>query len=314
MSASGNIINYNIRTCKSVERRMILSTVKELFENVSYTNRRYIGFGSTYFTDFKLFHKELHVDKMLSFALEKDILKRVEFNKPFKCVKIIIGNSTDLLPNIEWDESIIDLLWMDYDDPLSYDMFNDIEHIFSNANAGSVYLMTCNKQLKYESISEFDSVFGELVPSDISINDFAGEKDFLLIRRMLLNKIEEVIKGRNHTLPEQHHLIFHQLFFFTYRDGAPMLSYGGFLDLKSNEFTLKNYHLNNFEFISTGEMRYIIDPPVLSFKETFLLNCHLPNSESDFINEEELNFIPISDRNKYRKLYKFLPSYMDVVH
>ena len=47
MSASGNSINYNIRTSKSVERRMILSVVKELFKSVAYSERRYIGFGST---------------------------------------------------------------------------------------------------------------------------------------------------------------------------------------------------------------------------------------------------------------------------
>jgi hypothetical protein len=39
----------------------------------------------------------------------------------------------------------------------------------------------------------------------------------------------------------------------------------------------------------------------------------LPNSEKGFTNEEILDFIPVAERNKYRKLYKFLPSYMDVI-
>ncbi len=313
MSASGNSINYNIRTSKSVERRMILSVVKELFKSVAYSERRYIGFGSTYFTDFKLFHKELHFDKLISFELEESLKLRVEYNKPFRCIDIKIGKSTDLLPFINWQENFKDVIWLDYDDHLNYDIFNDVEMVFSNMKYGSVYLMTCNKQLKYSTIAEFDSEFGELVPNGTSTNDFKGENDFLLIRKMLMNKIEEVIRGRNYSLPEEEHLIFRQLFFFTYRDGAPMLSYGGYLDLKINAFTLQSFNLNDFEFISTGDVRYNIDPPTISLKESFLLNSHLPNTEEGFIDEEAILFIPISDRNKYRKLYKFLPSYMDVI-
>ena len=153
MSASGNIINYNIRTCKSVERRMILSSIKELFKSVPYNQRRYIGFGSTYFTDFKLFHKELHIDNMISFEIETSLERRVEFNKPFKCISARLGKSTDLLQDIEWSDNIKDIIWMDYDDSLSYDMFNDVEQIFSNMSAGSIYLMSCIKQLKkYQTI------------------------------------------------------------------------------------------------------------------------------------------------------------------
>ena len=293
---------------------MILSTIAELFKSVPYSQRRYIGFGSTYFTDFKLFHKELHIENMISFEMESSLEKRVEFNKPFRCINARIGKSSDLLQDIEWNPQIKDIIWMDYDNQLDYEMFNDVEHIFSNISAGSVYIMTCNKQLKeYETTEAFNDDFGELVPIDISINDFSGEKDFLLIRKMFLNKIEQVLRGRNQPLQPDQQFVFHPLFFFTYRDGAPMISFGGFLSILSQNFNLSQYHLGNFEFIQTGTDRYIIDPPTISIKETYLLNSHLPNSEEGFTNEEQLDFIPITDRNKYRKLYKFLPSYMDVI-
>lgn len=92
-----------------------------------------------------------------------------------------------------------------------------------------------------------------------------------------------------------------------------MLSFGGYLDLKSNEFTLQSFNLNDYEFICTGDVRYNIDPPTISLKESFLLNSHLPDTEEGFIDEATIEFIPLSDRNKYRKLYKYLPSYMDVI-
>lgn len=90
-----------------------------------------------------------------------------------------------MLPFIDWQENFKDVIWLDYDDHLNYDIFNDIEKVFSNMKFGSVYLMTCNKQLKYPSITEFDSEFGELVPNGTTTNDFKGENDFLLIRRNL---------------------------------------------------------------------------------------------------------------------------------
>jgi hypothetical protein len=130
---------------------------------------------------------------------------------------------------------------------------------------------------------------------------------------MVKNKIDSVIQGRNYALPDAEKLVFRQLFFFTYRDNAPMVSYGGFLDLQANEFDLTNYNLNIFEFIKTNDERYIIDPPLLTYKEVYLLNSHLPNSLEEFNNEAEISFIPESERNKYKKLYKYLPNYMDVV-
>jgi hypothetical protein len=314
MSGSGNIINYNIRTSKSVERRMVLVTLAELFRNVSYDKRRYIGFGSTYFTDFRLFHRELHIDNMISFESKDSLKKRVEFNKPFKCIDVVLGKSTDKLPLIPWDEDLIDFVWMDYDEELNYDMFNDVEQIFSRIHAGSVYLMTCNKQLsKYKSIVEFEGVFGELAPTDIEYTDFSGEKDFLLIRRMLINKINETLKGRNYSLSKDQKLIFRQLFLFTYRDGAPMISFGGFLDYDNNDFLLKKYNLENYDFIKVSNERFHIEPPNITYKEAYLLNSYLPNGEEEYREEDEINFIPLPDRNRYRKLYKFLPNYMDVI-
>lgn len=315
MSASGNLINYNIRTSKSVERRMVLVALSELFKHISYSKRRYIGFGSTYFTDFRLFHKELHIDNMLSFELEKTLIKRVEFNKPYKCIKVVEGKSTDILPLIDWREEFTDFAWMDYDDELNYDMFNDVEHIFSKIQYGSVYLVSCNKQLsKYKSVEEFNEVFGELAPPNLTLKDFSGENDFLLIRRMFLNKINETLKGRNYALHKNKQLVFRQLFLFTYKDGAPMISFGGFIDHLENDFSLQKFNLNNYEFIKESIERCHIDPPNITYKEAYLLNSHLPNSEEDFKYVNEIDFIPLTDRNRYRKLYKFLPNYMDVIN
>ena len=312
MSDSGKYVNYNLRTSKSVERRMILITAKELFKDIDISKCRYIGMGSTYFTDFKLFHRELHIENMISIEIEKKIIERVEYNKPYKCIDIKPGKSTDVLPTLDWRPDTKDFIWMDYDDTFDYDVFNDIEHIFSNIQQGSIYLMSCNKQLKDEDLTSFKEKFGELVPNDIKTTDFSGENDFSLIGKMLKNKIEDVIIGRNHKLDVDKKLEFKQLFFFTYKDNAPMISYGGYLDFQTNGH-LNKYRLD-FEFIKKGSERCHINPPNISYKETTLLNTYLPNTETDYINEASIKFIPEGDRRKYRELYKYLPNYMDVIY
>ncbi len=314
MSGSGNIINYNIRTSKSVERRMVLVALSELFRKVPYNKRRYIGFGSTYFTDFRLFHKELHIDNMLTIEAEANLIKRVKFNLPLKCITILEGKSTTVLPSISWKEKLNDFIWMDYDDELNYYMLNDVEQIFSNMQGGGVYLFSCNKQLSKHTLESFNEEFGEVAPSDLSLKDFTGEGDSKLIRKMLISKIKDTVRIRNYKLSTHDQLIFRPLFFFTYKDGSRMVSFGGFLDYKSNSFKLQDYNLDNYDFIFETDKPYIIDPPHITYKEAYLLNSHLPNSEKNFQSETEIDFIPISDRNRYRKLYKFLPNYMDVIH
>ena len=104
---------------------------------------------------------------MYSFEIDPNQKNRVEFNKPFKCISIEIGKSTTLLPTLDWVKSNKDFIWMDYDNELEYDMFNDCDTVFRNAHVGSVYLMTCNKQLSNHSIESFSEKFGELSPINI---------------------------------------------------------------------------------------------------------------------------------------------------
>ena len=58
-------INYETRPFKFTERKMLLSTFIRL-SNKYESPYQYIGFGGLTFTDFKLFHKELHIEKMHS--------------------------------------------------------------------------------------------------------------------------------------------------------------------------------------------------------------------------------------------------------
>ena len=134
---SPNLFNYEIRPCKFVERRMLLASLYQIVINMR-QEYQYVGFGGLMFTDFKLFHKELSVDSM--YSIEGSFTpEKLEFNKPFSCIKILHGLSTNMLLKIDLSKPSI--VWLDYDGVLTMDVFTDINILFNSLPHGSVYIM-----------------------------------------------------------------------------------------------------------------------------------------------------------------------------
>jgi hypothetical protein len=61
MAGSYEKINYSLRPAKSIERKMLCDAFRRLSAFGKVENYQYIGFGSTYFSDFSLFHKALGI-------------------------------------------------------------------------------------------------------------------------------------------------------------------------------------------------------------------------------------------------------------
>ena len=215
MSKSAVTINYETRPCKFVERRMLLASLSRILGTIRKgADYQYIGFGGCSFTDFKLFHRELHINKMISIEKEGYSDEKLEFNKPFQCVKILRGKSDEVLPRI--DLSIPSVIWLDYDSKLEKYMFKDLETIFHTLPVGSVYIFSCNRELKksnYEELEdqitseedrnspmspeELKCVFGDLTPFDIEPDACTPEKSNYTIKRMLDKRIGNIIAERN---------------------------------------------------------------------------------------------------------------------
>ena len=111
MAGSSISVNYNIRPCKSIERKMMCEMISRLTVFDYIKNYRYIGMGAKYFVDFSLLHKEFGINNMYSMEInsaEKN-KKRFEFNKPFNCIKMLFGNASDILnsSSIPWKQEKI---------------------------------------------------------------------------------------------------------------------------------------------------------------------------------------------------------------
>lgn len=331
MNKSATSINYEIRPCKFVERRMFLASISRILGAVRQgKNYQYIGFGGCSFTDFKLFHRELQIDKMISIEGDTYSDSKLDYNKPFNCIDIRRGQSDEVLPQI--DLSIPSIIWLDYDGVLKNYMFTDVETIFHTVPAGSFFIFSCNRELKrgnYEELDDiYDSknniernqalspkelkeVFNDLVPFEIDKDACASDKSFDTIKKMLDKKINSVLQDRFESKNEK--LYFELLYNIKYQEkgGAKMYTYGGFI---FNDTTnLESVYINDFDFISknNNDSVYTIDVPVLTHKEALLLNQYMFDEEREKkIIEEEI--VSEKDLKNYKKIYKYCPSFHDV--
>ena len=328
MSKSAVTINYEIRPCKFVERRMLLASLSRILGAIRKDkDYQYIGFGGCSFTDFKLFHRELQINKMISIENGNYSDKKLEINKPFQCIQILRGDSNMVLPTI--DLSIPSLIWLDYDGVLQKYMFEDLETIFHTIPAGSIFIFSCNRELKkgnYEELEgyiknnkdgqspmspdEIKEVFGDLVPFEVESDACTSEKSFYTIKKMLDKKIHRTIADRNDSKDENNR--FHLLYNIIYQEkrGAKMYTYGGVVC--DENVNIDSVCLDNFDFITGGGNNvYKIDVPILTHRETLALNQILFDTEKEQkLIEDEV--ITTSELVEYKKIYKYCPSFHDV--
>ena len=266
-------INYNLRPAKCIERKMLCEAFGRLSVFGKIESYGYIGFGSNYFTDFSLFHKALNICNMTSIEKDTSNKKRFEFNKPFSCIKIEFGNSTEVLPRLNLDSKKI--VWLDYDGKLTKDILLDLNYIFSKAVSGSVIIVSINvtPETLSDEISEsrLEKIKVEIgsnkVPNDTSEKSFPGWGTARVCRKIILNEISQILNTRNAEYKKENKLCYRQLFNFHYSDNAKMLTTGGIIYDEGHESHLTRCSFNDLSFVRENEEEYIIKVPNLTFKE-----------------------------------------------
>ncbi len=315
MSKSYKKVNYSIRPAKSIERKMFCEAFRKLSVFGTVEKYRYIGFGSTYFSDFYLFHKNLGIKNMISIEKNEEDKDRFEFNIPFSCINVMFGPSNEILPKLKWDVRTI--LWLDYDDTLDAHMLSDINHFFTSAISGSVIIMTVDASVRDTSgkvagdgkrIQVLEERLGkDKIPRDINEKDIHGWKTAELYRRIIINEIEEILNSRNGVQSEGNKLMFKQIFNFWYADGAKMQTVGFVLFDQGSETTFNRCEFNQLEFVKTDGKPYEIQVPKLTLREIKHLDKCLPSNNISKSN----SFIPEDDKDKYSRVYRYFPLFAE---
>lgn len=315
MSRSYEKINYSIRPSKSIERKMFCEAFRKLSEFGDITKYRYVGFGSTYFSDFTLMHKALGLKNMISIEEEISDAERFEFNVPFSCITMKYGNSNDELPALPWDVRTI--LWLDYDRSINTSVLTDIKHFFTSAIPGSIILITLNASIygvetgreveEEKRLALLEDIIGKTkIPLGITGKDLHGWKTSKVFRRIMINEIEEIINARNGSQSPDNKLSFKQLFYFQYKDGAKMLTLGGIFIDEGQEETFKRCAFDKLEFFRDGDTPYEIKVPNLTLREIKYLEKFLPNSL-----DKSKPFLPEADKKKYSRVYRYFPLFAE---
>src|SRR5688572_5058812 len=101
MASSYEKFNYALRPNKRTQGKMIFEALARYLSAFPKRRFGYVGFGSMWFADFLHAHRRLGLTALVSIELEAGY-RRAVFNRPFKCVRVVEGNSSVVLPSLKW--------------------------------------------------------------------------------------------------------------------------------------------------------------------------------------------------------------------
>lgn len=312
-------VHYALRPAKQVERRILVDALFLLSETgFPVRDYQYTGMGSIHFVDFALFHKFLGIKSMLSVEISKKIENRVRFNAPYRnLVAVETGKPIgDFISKLDQDRR--HLLWLDYDDILRTEMLQDVALSATALSNGSILLITVDTEPPYnktnnnedtqENLKERKEYFEDIASNYIqtfSIDDFKYEALPEINMHVLKKALETGLTGR-------YDLVYQPLFNFLYKDGHRMLTIGCMLCDKKSARRIRKSRLAITSYIrlSFDKDFFWIKVPILTRKEQIHLDAEMPCVDGWCPSEFEISPEDVSD---YKKIYRFYPSYAEVL-
>ena len=321
-TASYRKINYRVRPAKSIQRKMLCDALLRLSFFKPVENYRYVGFGSTTFVDFILFHKILGIKDMISIEKREEDKARFEFNNPFDCIRMEYGDSNDVLPSLAWDLETI--VWLDYDGPLTESFLQDIAYASMNLVSGSMLVVTVDvksdplpnprppteEEVQNYRLEKFEERVGsDKVPFDLTGKNLEAEEMATTCGKVILNEIEQILRGRNGLLSDERKVKYNPLFNFRYQDGAKMLTVGGIFYEACDEANLERCEFESLEFVRSDAAFYEIEVPMLTHRECLYLDKKLPHGNS---NDGKQIGLTEEDINNYNRLYRYFTTFAEI--
>ena len=303
-------IDYTLRPAKNIERKMIAEACARLTPFTPIGDYRYIGFGSPFFSDFRLFHRTLGFNTMINIEAEESDADRFAFNKPFKNIDLKYGWSSERLPELAWRD-LPTVIWMDYDRPLNVEMLDDIGYLTANLLGSSMMIITVEAKASVfgngpEKLKTFHEIFGEPLSANIRQEHLAQSRIATTLYRMINDKIVDTLADRNAALTQPTRIEYSQIFNFIYDDGTPMITVGGILSQRSERDRFDSCGFNSLDFCRAGSEPYEIYAPLLTFKEQRHIDSQLPSScaECPGVSEEDVE--------AYSRVYRYFPAFTEI--
>jgi hypothetical protein len=311
MSPSYRQVHYGTRAAKSIERKMIASALLRLDRFHRLEQYRYVGFGSIFFTDFLLFHRVLGLESMISIEEQVQDEDRFRFNLPLKCLDLVFGHSSQILPTLDF--GLPSIIWLDYDTELDGQVLSDVETVVAQIASGSVFIVTVNAQPSApqepgQRLARLrNNVGGERVPLEVTADaHLAGWKLAQVSRRIIAATMERVLADRNAPLHENR-IRYQQLFNFHYADGPKMLTVGGIFYAEEDLGRVEACAFEGLEQVALAEEPFELRVPALTTREVLHLDSQLPDEATP-----QSPGVPPSDVASYARVHRHYPLYVDV--
>jgi hypothetical protein len=289
----------------------------------SISDYQYTGFGAIYFVDFILLHKLLGMNRLVSLEHQASLERRIQFNKPYKCVEVKMAPASSEIPNLSRD--IAHIVWLDYDGVLRSDFLADIQSAITVLCPGSILLVTVDleppEEHDYKEIdSTFDGSKNVMGPKqwkryfEHHASRYLGlhltESDFgrVELRTRTAEVLQACFKG---SIAPRRHMEFLPMFNFIYRDSHWMLSIGGMIGGEAEKRKVRGSTLGRTRYYRNAFSTppFEISVPRLTRKERMYLDQDMPCEDNWVPGGFEIDPVELQ---RYRDIYRFLPSFAEI--
>ena len=328
--------DYLIRTNKNIERKLVFDILHAANQRLGFQNHWYLGFGSMWFGDFRMAHRILGIQKMVSIEKE-EYAERARFNLPYGSVRVEAGESLEVLKGFsgdEWRHPVI--AWLDYDGAINEDVIQDVDLILDKCSVNSVLILTVNGvRNSYRarkattragtSVGVVESFLGSASiaaryqprPNAAGVfDDLTADIFPEFLSDALLTYMQHKISKSGRTLGEER-LQFKPLYQLHHRDGADMVTVGGAVSTKND---LDAWHqclsINPALFDNGGNpIHNQLDLIPVTLKEKITLDACLsyPCEDGAYIASARHAGLKLSDDElrKYLRYYRHFPIFVE---
>lgn len=276
---SFDVVNYSLRPSKSIQRQIVFEAVRMLQAKLDLERMAYVGFGSIWFSDFLLAHKNLGVENLHSIEADDIGFVRAKYNAPFATVAVHHGISNEILRELVADDELRArpwMVWFDYDYAFDESVRDDVRMLIESAPINSVILITFSgSEMKYGAAPDrpkrLQDLFGSLVPEDLAKRACKDERMQETLADFGLDFMRTVAAETSRPGG------FVPAFRLLYKDQSPMVTVGGVLPAKGAAATAGD--VVRGEQWPAKPSRPIVAPH-LTIREASALQALLPCAES----------------------------------
>lgn len=313
-SSSTLRINFSLRQNKAIERAIAFECLRRTAPFLG-DAPVYVGLGSLWFQDFQLAHRMLGSESMISIEGSSTVFKRQSFNRPYACIELLQGMTTEVIPRLLERSDLAPrpwIAWLDYDHHLDDGRLDEMVDLVQHLEPGSALLTTFNANPdKYASdLDERRSVildlFGDVVDPDIPDEDLRGARFMRTLADALSARLVAAAVRAGREVP------FVPSVRLMYRDSARMVTIGGFLPRTDTIHEVE-------ELVLRADWRgfedEVIETQPLTVREVQALTKLLPRDDVLTVDEvAALGFeLPTEQLSFFQRHYLRYPMYAEIV-